>query len=146
MIGRWIAQPLRRPRRDLTTNPGNTLVLENRDCKIDNELRYRRISPRVNDATVEPFITHTPWWMAQTMSYGRLWVMRGNFWCKMMIWWPICYEGYRLCVIRGMCSIVYYIGPAPDFNTYPVLLISDFYICAHGNVQEPRLLGLIPFK
>ncbi|KAF8810478.1 hypothetical protein BYT27DRAFT_7006962, partial [Phlegmacium glaucopus] len=28
--------------------------------------------------TVEPVITHTPWWMAQAMGYYRLWVWRGS--------------------------------------------------------------------
>ncbi|KAF8811961.1 hypothetical protein BYT27DRAFT_7088348, partial [Phlegmacium glaucopus] len=32
--------------------------------------------------TVEPLLTHTRRWMAQGMGYGRLWVMRGQFWCK----------------------------------------------------------------
>ncbi|KAF8808164.1 hypothetical protein BYT27DRAFT_7098689, partial [Phlegmacium glaucopus] len=32
--------------------------------------------------TVEPLLTHTHRWMPQGMGYGRLWVMRGQFWCK----------------------------------------------------------------
>ena len=34
--------------------------------------------------TVGPLITHTPRWIAHAMSYGRLWVLRGRFGCK--IW------------------------------------------------------------
>ena len=32
--------------------------------------------------TVEPLIRHTPRWTVDAMSYGRLCVMRGRFWCK----------------------------------------------------------------
>ena len=33
--------------------------------------------PRMEECTVEPLLTHTPWWMARAMGYGGLWVMRG---------------------------------------------------------------------
>ena len=28
--------------------------------------------------TVEPVITHTPWWMAEAMGYYRSWLSRGG--------------------------------------------------------------------
>ena len=53
------------------------------------------MAPRLNipkntqkHSTVEPALIHTPLWTAQAMGYGRLWVMRGDFWCRMMNWWP----------------------------------------------------------
>jgi hypothetical protein len=32
--------------------------------------------------TVEPLITNTSRWKKRLMGYWRLWVMRGDFWCK----------------------------------------------------------------
>jgi len=29
--------------------------------------------------TVETVLTHTPWWTAEPMGYGRLWGVRGQF-------------------------------------------------------------------